>query len=296
MKNNPEISIVMPVHNGAAFVAEAIESILVQTMPEFELIVVNDASTDHTLEIANSFTDRRIRVIDLEHKAGCYPARNNGMREARGKYICVMDADDVCVPHRLAVQYRFLEDHPETGMIGSAYRFVNSSDPIYREINYDIIKLMLLRFCYLLHPTCMIRHSLVRQHSLYYEENFTYASDYAWQVKASTLFHITNVNEILLLYRKHAGQISTGKAHEQGMFANQVRIRQLTSLHINVDENNAGCITSFIHGDPVPKEYWPKLDDFTSQMLASNAKCRYYQQHMLQDMLDVLWKTQIENN
>ena len=87
----PEISVVMPVYNGADFIGEAIESILSQTMPDYELIVVNDASVDNTLDIVRSYQDSRIMVIDLPRKAGCYPARNLGMRTAKGKYICVME-------------------------------------------------------------------------------------------------------------------------------------------------------------------------------------------------------------
>jgi hypothetical protein len=83
---------------------------------------------------------------------------------------------------------------------------MDTDPPIYRETDYEIIKLMSLKFCYIMHPTCMIRNSLVKKHNLFYDEHFRYASDYDWQVKAMNLFPVTNLNEILLYYRRHVEQ------------------------------------------------------------------------------------------
>ena len=214
MPSTPQISVIMPVHNFGHLLKESIDSVLVQSMPDFELIIVNDGSTDNSSEIARSFLDRRIKVIDFSENRGCYPARNAGMIAATGKYFCVMDADDVCLPERLEKQYIFMEENSDLGLIGGAYIIMNSNNFVFRESEYDIIKLMMLTFCYLHHPTCMVRSCLIEKYDLYYDESYTYASDYNWQVRASSLFTVSNINEPVLLYRRHFQQISSNKSVE----------------------------------------------------------------------------------
>jgi glycosyltransferase involved in cell wall biosynthesis len=163
----PSVSVVIPLHNYEDFIKESINSVLSQTMSDFELIIVNDRSTDNSGEIAHSYLDPRIKVIDFPEHRGCYPARNAGMRVASGKYICVMDADDICLPKRLEKQYKFMEENLKIGLIGGDYRTMSSCLHIHTETNSETIKLMLLRSCALHHPTCMIRSSLLKKHNLY---------------------------------------------------------------------------------------------------------------------------------
>ena len=107
MPTNPIVSVVMPAYNVELYVEEAVRSILNQTFRDFEFIIVDDGSTDRTPEILRTFTDPRIRLLFNEKNEGNYPARNRGCRLARGKYIAVMDADDVALPERLEKQVRF---------------------------------------------------------------------------------------------------------------------------------------------------------------------------------------------
>jgi glycosyltransferase involved in cell wall biosynthesis len=290
-QHQPYASIVMPVHNYDMYIKEAIDSVLSQTMPDFEFIIINDGSTDKSSEIAHSYEDPRIHIIDFTENKGCYPARNYGMRLARGKYICVMDADDICLPERLASQCTFFEENTDIGLIGSAFRYMNEIRPVYRSINPEIIRLLLLRYCYLLHPTCMIRHTLVKRHDLYYDENFIFASDYAWQVKASSLFPVSNVNEVLLLYRRHEHQISNKESYKQGEFSNRIRKQQLISAGLNVEDEKYDVIIKFLTFGAIKKEG----DDiivkkFIEDFIAINKMKRYYSQDRLTAMLYLMMK------
>lgn len=92
-----DISIIMPVYNEEKYLREAIDSILCQTADNFEFIIIDDASTDNSLSIIQSYTDKRIVLIRNEQNIGNYPSRNKGMEVAVGKYICVMDADDIII-------------------------------------------------------------------------------------------------------------------------------------------------------------------------------------------------------
>src|SRR6266480_6486765 len=120
MPNVPPISVVMPVYNSAGVVAEAVESILQQTFRDFEFIIVDDGSTDDTGEILHEYAqlDKRIRLYSQEN-SGLIEALNRYCRVAAGKYIARMDADDISLPARLEKQFRFMETHPEVGVLGT---------------------------------------------------------------------------------------------------------------------------------------------------------------------------------
>src|SRR5436190_20858327 len=116
----------MPVHNGERYMREAIESILVQTFTNFEFLVVDNGSTDDSVEIARSYADPRVRVL-TEPQPGLVPALNRGIAEARGQYIARMDADDVSVPQRLMRQVDYTRRHPNTAMVGTWAQVIDGS-------------------------------------------------------------------------------------------------------------------------------------------------------------------------
>ena len=122
----PLVSVVMPVHNGEKFIDEAIHSVLGQTYDNWELIVVDDASSDSTLEILGHFSSSRIRVIALEQNGGAAKARNRGIAAARGQFICFLDADDLWQPSKLKKQLEFAKETEAAFMFGS-YVFADAS-------------------------------------------------------------------------------------------------------------------------------------------------------------------------
>jgi glycosyltransferase involved in cell wall biosynthesis len=287
--HTPYVSVIMPVHNYGIYIKEAIDSILNQTMPDFEFIIINDGSTDESSKIAHSYDDQRIHIVDFAENRGCYPARNHGMRLAKGKYLCVMDADDISLPKRLELQCDFLEKNTEIGLIGSAFRYMNDVHPVYRNTHPENIRLLLLRYCYLLHPTCMIKHSLVKKYTLYYNEILTYASDYAWQVKASSHFPISNINDILLLYRQHEHQISTKKSNKQVEFANKTRIQQLTSIGLKIESKDQNIIIDYlIHNIIKKEEDYIFIKRIIAYFIEINKVKKYYDQERLDSLLNFL--------
>jgi glycosyltransferase involved in cell wall biosynthesis len=120
----PLVTIVMPAYNAAAWIGQAIESILGQTLPDWELIVVNDGSTDGTERVVARCRDPRIRLLMQENR-GCYAARNVGLRVARGRYVALLDADDWYEPRHLELATGFLERHPTCSLVGTNYFFIN---------------------------------------------------------------------------------------------------------------------------------------------------------------------------
>lgn len=115
----PAISVVLPVRNGEAFLADALDSVFAQTFSDFELIVVDDCSTDRTAEMLASTNDSRLRVVRNEEQRGIAGSLNRGFELCGGRYIARMDADDISLPMRFARQVAFLEAHPEVGVCGT---------------------------------------------------------------------------------------------------------------------------------------------------------------------------------
>ncbi len=121
------VSVIMPVYNGEKYLAEAIDSILVQTFTDFELLIVDDGSQDGSAEIIRSYEkrDRRIRFFQLEENMGAATARNRGISAAGGEYVTSMDCDDVSLPERLQKQVDFLQSNPNIGGLGTCARMVH---------------------------------------------------------------------------------------------------------------------------------------------------------------------------
>ena len=125
--DNNKISVVMSVYNGERFLRSAIESILSQTLREFEFIIINDGSSDSSEAIIKSYKDDRIKLINQSNRGLAF-ALNKGIRLSKGKYIARMDDDDISLPERLGIQYEFLENNPEYGVVGTLAKYITEDD------------------------------------------------------------------------------------------------------------------------------------------------------------------------
>jgi glycosyltransferase involved in cell wall biosynthesis len=126
LKERPLVSIIIPLYNAELFIADAIDSIINQTYTNWEGIVINDSSTDNSLRIVQSFSDKRIKVVNQARKSGIVNALNAGIRAAGGKYIARMDADDICEPERIETQVKYMEANPEIILSGTRAAVIDS--------------------------------------------------------------------------------------------------------------------------------------------------------------------------
>jgi glycosyltransferase involved in cell wall biosynthesis len=124
--NSNKITILMPVHNTATYIGEAISSVLAQDFEAFELLIIDDGSTDGTVDIIRKFDDTRIRIVSQEH-SGISAALNRGLQEANTNYIARFDADDICLPGRLRKQYDFLENNPDYIICGGEAEYISAN-------------------------------------------------------------------------------------------------------------------------------------------------------------------------
>lgn len=222
----PAISVVLPVYNGEKHLSEAIDSILAQTFSDFELIIIDDGSTDGSLRILQEYQklDPRIRLVTRENR-NLATTLNESLDMARGKWVARMDQDDIALPQRFDRQLEWLEK-THADMTGSWVKFFGSWDHrTWRGYQTDAaIKIDMLFKSPFVHPSVMMRTALLRQ--LKYDKKSEKAEDYdLWVRAAQAGWVMTNVPEVLLLYRQHASQISTKSSIWQQNICTQVQKR-----------------------------------------------------------------------
>ncbi len=220
MDRAPEISLIMSVYNGEDYLSEAIESVLNQTFKEFELIVINDCSTDSTAEILNRYAelDSRVKVHTNEVNLRLPSSLNKAISYAKGKYIARMDADDICLPKRLERQLRFMEQNPHVSL--SSCRFMTlkngviSSGGCGGKNDTESVKALLLVTNPILHPGIIAKADAIR--SLGYDKNFTCTEDMElWTRFIMAGYKVEIIPEYLMIYRLHDKQITETTLEKQ---------------------------------------------------------------------------------
>ncbi|MDC5363159.1 glycosyltransferase [Acinetobacter baumannii] len=200
------VSVVLPAYNAELYLKEAIDSVLSQTCTDFELIVLNDGSIDRTEEIILSYNDSRIVYVKNEQNLGLIGTLNKGINLAKGKYIARMDADDICHPERFEKQINFLENNDDYIICGTAaYRFhsnYNLNNNIFRVPESDgVIRLKMLFNSPFIHPSVMMRNSIIKEKMLSFDIDYKYAEDYKFWSQLLKYGKAYNLQEKLLYYR-----------------------------------------------------------------------------------------------
>lgn len=206
----PVVSVVMPAYNAAPYIGEAIRSILDQTFTDWELIIVNDGSTDATLEEIKKFTDARIKLISLEVNAGNRVAANTAMQAATGKYIARMDADDISPGYRLAHQVAFMEANPLVGFSGGHIQLFGSDNNLWRyPVTDDELGAARLFDTPVVQGCAILRTDLLHTHNVWYNiDGESYAEDIDFFYRLRKHAACANLDEVLLHYRKHDSNIT----------------------------------------------------------------------------------------
>ena len=231
----PLVSVVLSVYNGAQFVAEAIQSILDQSFRDFELIVVDDASTDDSQKVIASFSDFRLRLLINEQNLGLARSLNKGISAANGTYIARQDADDVSLPSRLQTQIEYLESHSNTVIVGSSVKTINEDgkvDGLWPAYVSDVdIKWRLLFGTSFVHSSVVMRRSALDRVGLYsIEPQFCYVEDYELWSRICAYGQCANISLPLLRYRVNPGSICYRYAIPQRLQIEKVSRRAMASI------------------------------------------------------------------
>jgi glycosyltransferase involved in cell wall biosynthesis len=215
MSNLIPITVLMPVYNAEKYLAEAIESILNQSFSDFEFLIVDDASTDKSVDIINSYDDERIKLIHNDKNFGVTYSLNRGLKLAFGKYIARQDADDISFKNRLQLQYEYLENHPQTVLLGSQAVFDKNSLPLPKPTERaEVYYHLLAEGCAFYHGSVMFKLNAALEAGGYCEKILS-AQDYDLWLRLGEAGEVENLEETCYFWREHETQISVKKADQQ---------------------------------------------------------------------------------
>lgn len=210
----PTISVLMPVYNAAGYLRDAVESILGQDFKDFELVCVDDGSTDGSAKILASYTDPRLRVITQLHNQGIVKTLNNGLAECRGQYIARMDSDDIAMQERFSRQLEAFQENPEVAVVDCVQTLMDENGHPLGKTNSRVVKSAdiydtLPKTNCLGHPSVMVRGDLLRQYGY---RNVAYEDYDLWLRMAADGLQIRKLEQPLLRFREH-GKSITGVDH-----------------------------------------------------------------------------------
>ena len=256
----------MAVYNGEKYLAEAIESILGQTFRDFEFIIVDDGSTDRTADILDAYarTDNRIKILRNSTNKGPAASRNRGIGASVGRYLALMDADDICLAERLAIQTDFLDRNQAVYIVGSwALKIDPFGNPLEpwclpkqdRLIRWHILFRNSMIFC---NPSVIMRRDIFRIAGLYNESILYYDDLDLW---TRIFFHqdlkLSNISKVLINYRVHEKSITNSAREEQSSGSREIRTKLLSNfLGYEVNRN---AIAAYESGSVLEKAEIPGI-------------------------------------
>lgn len=232
MSVNTNVTVLLPVYNGARYLREAIDSVLNQTYADFSLMVINDGSMDDSRDVVLSFDDPRIILIDNEKNLGLVSTLNRGIELIETRYLARIDADDIWERTKLEKQIEYLEAHPECGLCGtSIHKFgIINSRMIFPE-NNDGLKVGFLFYCMMSHPSVVYRTSMLKESGLRYKADYFPAEDYKMWADCLEFTQIYNIPEPLVRYRQHQEQICREKNSVQELISDKIRAEMLVRFY-----------------------------------------------------------------
>ena len=296
--NSILVSVIMCVYNTPHdFLLESVNSVLSQTYDNFEFIIVDDySSTD--LYIDNVFKDNRIKIIRNDKNHGPSYSRNVAIDASRGKYIAILDSDDISLPTRLEKQVRFMEDNPDVAVCGTWFKFIGDKT---HEVKRVIDDNEYYRCCLLfgnsptmLNPSVMIRKEMLDKQRIRFDEELRYGEDYKLWYQLSKIGRVTNLKEILLYYRVHEKQATRSWQYtsKSNIKENRVEREILNELEVDFSSKEYDIfLTSFKSNYFKPIHYIQLLE----RLLNANKKSKIYNQEKLVIRVHEQWISVIQN-
>ncbi|HMI04321.1 MAG TPA: glycosyltransferase family 2 protein [Pedobacter sp.] len=289
---NPKITVFMAAYNAANYINESIQSILDQTFEDFELLIVNDGSTDETVDIINNFKDSRIRLLHNDKNRGLTYTRNIVVNEARAEYIAILDSDDVAIHNRLELQYNFFQEHPDFALCGGHGTVIDEAgNPVADNrftvpVGSDKIKMTLLFYNTFINSTVMYKAAVLKELNGY--NDYAPAEDYELFIRISDKYPVANLDSILVKYRLHSSNTSLVQSETGRAKVHSIKEKQLTNLQITADKKLTDTFFSLLEWDYSASDFTDYLSLFT-KLKAANKSLNKYPEIPFEIMLFNRW-------
>lgn len=296
------ISVLMATYNTEIpMLKEAIDSILNQSFGDFEFIIIDDGSTNDSDEYLKSLKDKRIKIIWNPQNVGITKSLNIGLKEARGKYIARMDADDIALPERFEKEFTFMEQNPDVIVCGARIGVIDENSEITKRAtkakqpedmeSYRVR--MLFQNPGPIHPTAMLRHQMLLDHGITYNENLRYAQDYGMWEATSHYGRICILEEELLYHRRHGQQITVARRDVQMNCDKMTQKKILTDLLDTVSDEEVNLHYKYSTGYFPEAIICDEIDRWYDRLLDANRKKHIYDQSKLKKRIITLKKNLI---
>jgi glycosyltransferase involved in cell wall biosynthesis len=273
-----KVSVIIPVYNAEAFLHETIDSVLCQTFSDFELLLLDDGSTDSSSDIIRSYADDRIKYVPCTHDF--IGTLNRGFPIATGKYIAQLDHDDLMIPQRLQIQYDFMEEHPEIAACGGyMHTFGKYFTEIRLPLEHNQLVVDMLLHGPILNPTGFIRRKILTEHSIRHQRGYSYSADYKFWSEIVKIGKIANIPKILTLYRTSDNQTSIKYYAECMEGAGEIQWEMLNYFLSHLKDENEPAET-------VTEKFLPAIEDLNRFAFFSNRVFFLFMHELIQG----LWK------
>lgn len=260
-----DVSVLLPAYNGQQSIERAIKSILTQTLSEFQLVIVDDGSSDETWQVIQSFDDPRILAVRHEANAGLVQALATGLRHCKGRFIARHDQDDVSMPDRLNVQRDFLLEHPEVVLVGTWATVVGGEDlsrlkavpRLHHPWRDPDIRLMMAWNNPFVHGSVMIRKSALDASGGYStDRDLTPPEDYELWTRLASQGELRNIPRELLVYHQSAGGMSATMAVEMEANTQRIALRTIRDVLDRQNERSDAAAVRILNGSAYREATW----------------------------------------
>lgn len=278
-----EVTVILPVYNGERYLREAIDSVLAQTFRDFELWVFNDGSTDGTVAIVDSYSDPRVKRVDNPCNMGLVATLNRAFAMVESPFIARMDDDDLWHEKKLELQLVLLKSRPDVGVCGTSIHKFGDVDAVHVfPEESDALKVGLLFYCMMSHPSVVYRRSMLQETGLTYQQDSFPAEDYKMWIDVLERSKIYNLQQPLVEYRQHESQICRERKEEQMLLERKLREEQLRLIYPNPSEEElAFHLDRFVTLQPKSDEGVRRFLQWSQQLIKENKRHGYVNPEVL---------------
>ncbi len=291
-----KVTVIMPVYNAGAYIKEAINSILEQSFTDFELLIIDDGSTDNSLLIIESFKNSKIRLLQNNTNQGLVFTRNRGIEEAKGEYLAWLDADDYAMPQRLEVQITYLEKYKNIALLGSYADYMYENGEVYYTVmpKTDSKTLgiwLLFQNCFPQSSVIIRKTALFSPINLRYREGFPPAEDYDLWVQLAYYQQVANLPEILIRHRKHKESTSQKMSIAQENNILKILTYQLENLGITPTTEELNLHRKISHYSCEQNLLtYQKIADWLNKLKIANDKTQKYENKYFNAVIAEIWQ------